>query len=92
MDIPDSLRERMELYQASGWLARERAELFGEASWLAVLEGQHVHARSYSPLVDTLPREELEKVLRDIREVLAQCATSMPDHDEFISQHCAAIN
>lgn len=92
MDIPDSLQERLELYRASGWLARERAELFGEASWLAVLEGQHVHARNYSPLVDTLSREELERVLRDTREVLAQCAASMPDHDEFISQHCAAIN
>lgn len=91
MAIPDSLAEKLELYRSGSWLARNRQELFGEDSWLAVLEGQHVRARSYSPLVDTLSVDQLQSVLRDTHEVLAQCAGSMPLHEDFIRKHCAAI-
>lgn len=92
MAIPDSLAEKLELYRSGSWLARNRQELFGEDSWLAVLEGQHVNARGYNPLVDTLPTEQLQGILRDTREVIAQCAGAMPAHDDFIRQHCAAAN
>ena len=92
MAIPDSLAEKLELYRSGSWLARNRQELFGEDSWLAVLEGQHVKARGYSPLVDSLPTEQLQSVLRDTREVIAQCAGAMPGHEEFIRQHCAAAD
>jgi len=90
MAIPDSLQEKLELYRHGSWLSRDKRELFGEASWLAVLDGQHVHARSYSPLVDSLQVEKLDGILRDTREVIQQCASAMPRHEDFIRQHCAA--
>ena len=90
MEIPDSLQRKLELYQSGSWINRDSQELFGQDSWLAVLDGQHVPARSYSPLVDTLPDEKLEQVLRGTREVIAQCVTAMPPHEEFISRHCEA--
>lgn len=90
MTIPDSLTEKLELYQSGSWLARNRQELFAEDSWLAVLEGQHVKARNYSPLVDNLSNDQLVAVLRDTREVLAQRAGAMPAHEEFIGKHCAS--
>jgi len=90
MDIPDSLQEKLELYRAGSWLERDNRELFGEDSWLAVLNGQHVQARSYSPLVDTLSTNKLDSILRDTREVIEKCASSMPLHEDFIREHCAA--
>lgn len=90
MAIPDSLQDKMDLYRAGSWLERNNSELFGEDSWLAVLNGQHVGAKSYSPLVDSLPNKQLESILRDTREVIAQCATAMPIHEDFISKNCAA--
>jgi len=89
MEIPDSLQEKLDLYQSSSWLEREKKELFGVDSWLAVLNGQHVRAESYSPLVDSLPKDKLESILRETREVIAQCATAMPSHEDFIRKHCA---
>lgn len=90
MEIPASLQEKLDLYRSGSWLARDSRELFGEASWLAVLDGQHVHAKGYSPLVDSLPVEKLDRILRDTREVIQRCATAMPLHEDFIRQHCAA--
>jgi tryptophan halogenase len=90
MPIPDSLQHKLELYQSGSWLARNKQELFGEDSWLAVLEGQHVKAQGYSPLVDSMPDPQLETILRETREVLKQCAGAMPDHDTFIEKQCAA--
>jgi tryptophan halogenase len=90
MKIPDSLQCKLELYQSGSWIDRDNQELFGQDSWLAVLDGQHVKARSYSPLVDTLPDDKLEQVLRETREVIGKCVTAMPPHEEFISRHCAA--
>ena len=89
MAIPDSLQEKLELYQSGSWLERDNQELFGVDSWLSVLNGQHVQAESYSALVDTLPEDKLNSVMRDTREVIAQCATSMPSHEDFIRKHCA---
>ena len=90
MEIPDSLQNKLDLYRAGSWLNRDNQELFGVDSWLAVLNGQHVQATSYSPLVDTLPNDKLGTLLRDTREVIAKCATAMPLHEDFIRQHCAA--
>jgi len=90
MDIPDSLQNKLELYRSGSWLNRDSQELFGPDSWLAVFDGQNVKARSYSPLVDTMPVDKLESMLRDTREVIQQCATAIPLHEEFIRKHCPA--
>lgn len=90
MDIPDSLSDKIELYRSGSRLDRDSQELFGQDSWLAVLEGQHMNATSYSPLVDSMPIQALDKMLRDTREVVGQCVTAMPSHEDFIRQHCAA--
>ncbi len=90
MAIPDSLAAKLELYRAGSWLNRDKQELFGEDSWLAVLEGQHIEPAGYSPLVDTLADAELEKILRETREVVARCAAAMPPHEEYLARNCAA--
>ena len=92
MEIPNSLKEKLELYKSGSWIERNNKELFGVDSWLAVLNGQSAQANSYNPLVDTLPESELEKIMHDTREVLSQCASSMPDHEDFILKNCASKN
>ncbi len=90
MEIPDSLEEKLELYRSGSWLNRDSSELFGQDSWLAVLDGQHIKASNYSPLVDTVPVNSLESMLRETRGVIAQCAEAMPAHEDFIARNCAA--
>lgn len=88
MPIPDSLQDKMDLYQSSAQLYRENGELFSESSWLAVLEGQGIHAQGYSPLADSLPVPELEARLQHIRSVIDKCLEVIPSHQEFIDKHC----
>jgi tryptophan halogenase len=90
MPIPDSLQEKLDLYKSSSWLERNKQELFGVDSWLAVLNGQRIKARSYSPLVDSITIEKLEKILSDTRLVIEQCATAMPNHEDFIRENCSS--
>jgi tryptophan halogenase len=88
MPIPDTLQDKLDLYKSGSWLERNNQELFGADSWLAVLNGQHIKARSYSPLVDSIPNKKLERLLSDTRVVIEQCATAMPDHEDFIKENC----
>jgi tryptophan halogenase len=90
MPIPDSLQEKLDLYKSSSWLERNKQELFGVDSWLAVLNGQRIKASRYSPLVDSITIEKLEKILSDTRLVIEECATAMPNHEDFIRENCSS--
>ncbi len=90
MDIPDSLTERLELFRASArFFMRGKAELFREESWVQVLLGQGLPAR-YDPVVDMIPDADAAAFLKDVEEVTADVAASLPTHDAFIARHCKA--
>ena len=90
MDVPQSLTERLELFRASGrFFKRGVAELFGEESWVQVLLGQGLDMR-YDPAVDMISDGQALGHLRDIEEVIAEVAESLPGHAEYIARHCRA--
>jgi hypothetical protein len=41
-------------------------------------------------MAETLTADQVQKTLNDIRGVVARCAATMPSHEAFIAQHCAA--
>jgi tryptophan halogenase len=90
MSLPDSLKERLELFRGHGRIVRDENELFTVQSWLFLLVGQEVRPVGYDPLADTLSWEQIQNTLNDIRGVVAKCASTMPSHEAFIAQHCAA--
>lgn len=86
MEIPDSLRERLALFAASGrFFQHGKAELFREESWVQILIGQGLEA-SPDPMVDLIPEDQALGHLRDIEEVIAHTAQRLPDHADFISR------
>jgi tryptophan halogenase len=87
---PDSLLERIELFQSHGRIQREDNELFPVQSWLYVLLGQNFFPRGYDPMADKLDPRQVEANLANIREVIAAAAEAMPGHWDFIRQNCAA--
>ncbi len=90
MAVPESLKKRMALYQQRGRIFRESSELFTEVGWLQVMNGQGLMPQAYNPLVDLYDEAEIQEFLKGIREVIDRCVEVMPDHAEFIRQHCAA--
>lgn len=90
MSVPDSLAEKMELFQNNGRIFRNANEMFNELSWVEVLIGQGVYPRAYHPLVDRMPEEEITKRLKEIKSVVEKSVDYMPTHAQFIAENCRA--
>ena len=88
MDIPDSLREKINLFEARGRVAEYSQGLFLEPSWLAVYFGQRVEPLAYDQRVDDVPAEKLRSQLLRLRAQIATAAGEMSDHAEFIRSYC----
>jgi tryptophan 7-halogenase len=90
MDVPDSLKERFDLFRSSGrWFKHGAAELFAEESWVQVLLGQGFEARA-DPVARFVPDEELVGYMKDMAEVIADVADKMPGHAEFMARLASA--
>src|SRR5579863_3326681 len=90
MQLPDSLRERLELFRSHGRILRDDRELFTVQGWQAILAGQEVSTAGYDPMADSLSESQARGALEEVRRVVASCAATMPSHQDFIHQHCAA--
>jgi len=90
MEIPDSLRYRIELFKSHGRVTFSDRELFVESNWLSVMTGQNIWPHSYDPLVDVLSVEEIRDRLERTRILIRQTAEAMPRHEQFIAQNCRA--
>lgn len=90
MAIPNTLRQKVELFRAAGRIYREHEELFTEFSWLQVLLGQGCVPVGYHPIADQLSCGELERFLSDLRTAAARAVETMPSHSAFIAANCAA--
>ena len=90
MPVPDSLQRKLDLFQSSARSIKRGAfELFREESWVQVLLGQGMWP-DYDPNVDIIPEGEIASYLRDIEQVLAEVAHSLPSHGDFIARYCRA--
>lgn len=90
MALPETLQERLDLFRSYGRIVHEQDELFTVQSWLYLFIGQEVNPSGYNPLADRLSVQSSRKALEEVRSVIARCAASMPSHQDFIAQHCAA--
>jgi tryptophan halogenase len=90
MEVPDSLRSKMELFASNGRIFRDNEELFAETSWLQVMHGQGMRPRGYNPLVDQQSPEAIAAFLKEIESLMKRCVETMPTHEEFIATYCKA--
>ncbi len=90
MAIPDTLAERLRIYQATGRIFREADDLFTKTSWLAVMDGQGLRARGYDPLAAAMPIDEAAARLERIAQVTAAATQRIPTHGDFIRANCSA--
>jgi len=89
MEIPDTLRTKLELYRDSGRIAMFDEEHFGEDSWLALLLGQNIEPEDYDPLADVLDIGEVRAALSHMRSLVRDAVGALPGHSQFIEAHRA---
>ncbi|MED5621676.1 tryptophan halogenase family protein [Ideonella sp. BN130291] len=90
MAVPETLTHKIALYASRGRLLRIDNELFSEEAWLQVMQGQNLVPQSYHPLVDVQREDDIAEYLESVRAVIVKCVELMPDHAQYIAQHCAA--
>jgi tryptophan 7-halogenase len=90
MDVPETLKQRIELFRANGRVYRQNNELFGETGWLQVMLGQGITPQGHHPLADTMAPEQTARTLANVKSVIAQTVSRMPTHEAFIAEHCKA--
>jgi tryptophan halogenase len=90
MAVPDSLKEKIALFQTHGRIFRFNEELFSQVGWLQVMEGQNLKPARYNPLVDLQDEGGIQEYLESVRNVIAKCVDFMPTHAEYIAKNCAA--
>ena len=92
MEIPDSLRHKMELFRRTGRLAQLGADIFQDPNWLAVLIGQNIMPERYDPIADTVPLAEVRQFMASARAGIRKAVQAMPTQDAYIAKHCRAAD
>ncbi|MBX7527426.1 tryptophan halogenase family protein [Qipengyuania vesicularis] len=85
MTPPDTLREKLEMFSNSGQFVREDDELFLDDSWAQVMLGQGIEPRSWSPLADNVPGEDVGPFLAALEKQATTIAAALPTHREFLT-------
>lgn len=90
MDIPDSLREKIDLFRTRGVLYHDPKQLFEAPSWYCIFDGMGVRAGKYDPLVDKTQLKQLQDLLLQVRNLMQQMSSGLPSHDEYLRKYCPA--
>ena len=90
MAIPDSLKERLDIFSRTGQAAVQQTELFKETSWFAVLYGQGLVPKAWHPVADVISEDDLKLRLAKIRTNVQDRVSGLGSHDAFIAKNCAA--
>lgn len=87
MEIPDSLKNRLDMFEHEGLLIEQPFDMFKETSWFAVLMGQGLTPKAYHALVDAVPEDVLVERMAGLRDIFAKRIEQLPSHESFIAEH-----
>ncbi|WP_310385596.1 tryptophan 7-halogenase [Roseateles sp.] len=90
MDIPASLRHRIDLFRETARVFRVPNELFAENSWIQVMLGQGLLPQQHHQVADLMGDAELGRFLGAIRAQVDQTVTQLPAHQAYVQSYCPA--
>lgn len=90
MDIPPSLRHRIDLFRETGRVFRVPNELFAENSWIQVMLGQGILPQQHHPVADLMGDPELSRFLDEIRSSVDKTVRQLPTHQAYLDKYCKA--
>ena len=89
MQVPDTLKRKIQLFAENGSLFREQNDLFLESSWLQVMLGQGIVPKDYHPLANSYSETQLKQMLQTMLAIKRDPLDKLPSHDEFLRRVCA---
>jgi tryptophan halogenase len=88
MDIPASLRHRIDLFKETGRVFRIPNELFAENSWIQVMLGQGIMPQQHHQTADLMGDAELAHFLNGIRDGIQKTVAQLPPHQSYVETYC----
>ncbi|MEQ9316048.1 MAG: tryptophan 7-halogenase, partial [Henriciella sp.] len=87
MSIPDTLKEKMDLFRSRGVVQEYKDGLFLHPSWIAVYLGQRVMPETRDPRVDALSKADLSKMMKETAEI-ERLLNDCPAHETALAEFC----
>jgi tryptophan halogenase len=88
MDVPASLRHRIELFRETGRVFRVPNELFAENSWIQVMLGQGIMPQQHHQAADLMGDAELSGFLNGIKSSIDKTVMQLPPHQAYVEKYC----
>lgn len=92
MEIPESLKQRLDLFKETGRVFTSEGELFRVDSWAQVMLGQGVYPEQYHQIAAIMKPHELERFLGDIRQTIDKAIAGLPSHQSFLDDYCSSTS
>lgn len=84
VDLPDTLKHKIELYRARCHFVRYRWEMFHPQSWLAIYDGFGIAPDACDPAAERLNRADIDAALKQMRDYISTTVAKAPSHAAFI--------
>lgn len=84
MDIPTSLKIKIDLFRQQGYVIPYEKGLFLEPSWVAVYLGQGILPDNYDARADNFNTVDLKMHFRGLKNNVTQIVQNMPSHEAFL--------
>ncbi|WP_395622914.1 tryptophan halogenase family protein [Sphingomonas daechungensis] len=86
MELPQSLRQRIDLFRQSGGVFPSLDELFDLRGWVQVMIGQGIIPERWHPLANQIEEEKLRQFLEMTEQAYIREAEGLPDHGAYVSR------
>jgi tryptophan halogenase len=90
MEIPETLKHRIDLFKQSAHAYQANGELFRVDSWTQVMFGQRLMPEHYHHLVKTMSERDLQHFLSSMKMAIREGVKNLPIHSDFVKQYCAS--
>ena len=91
MEVPDTLKGKMELWRETGRIEKYSDGLFYDASWLAVYIGQGVLPKSHDSRVSLPDPAQVSAAMQALSAAVSDEVAAMPSHREFLVAEAARL-
>ena len=88
LEIPDSLKQQIELFKQFGHLDVHEKDLFKQDNWLAVLTGQGIMPAKIAPIVTHKNNLDIEKTFDVMQKQFQQITMNATSHEMYLAKHC----
>jgi tryptophan halogenase len=85
MQIPDSLRNKIEIFKQQGKVFTSQTDLFRAGSWVSVMVGMGLSQEYQLPILETIPNDFSSRIINDVANAIASEIKNAQSHDVYLS-------